>query len=392
MSGSLPTVLFVRGCARSGTTLLVNILNRHPRVAILSEQPLGDVAERVLPIFWYEEFLEREQAALMKQRRARPGEAAATIYEPVDTLERARATHFYPTRARLGAMLTGIVEASFDKKDVALIGSKTPGHWSFEQAALVGSAFPLVKYVFVVRNPRDTINSMMNRRNKARAGLDHSWPDKPVADAISRYHESVALLLSCAARDPNGFVVGYEELLAEPERVLGGLSEFLGVDVRDASGAIAGDRDAKNVLTPDEERAVRDEFERAIDAWNGKRLTGPVAELGDALDDCVKVLEPGRVYRCDAPAGDRSVLGTGWSGSEFNGPRSDAPQSDLVFTVAEDGAYRLVLDVEEDRGWPRRRRRVCELHALEARRPRRETLELAGGAVRLRRLQLERRA
>jgi sulfotransferase family protein len=387
VSGSLPAVLYVRGCARSGTTLLVNILNRHPQIAIISEQPLGDVAERLLPIFWYEDFLEREQLALSAQRAA-PRPTGMAIYEPVDSLEAARATHFYPTRARLGAMLAGIVEASLDKKNVVLIGSKTPGHWSSGQSALVASAFPTVKYVFVVRNPLDTINSMMNRRNKAVAGLDPSWPDKPVVDAISRYHEGVALLLSCTARDPNGFVVGYEELVTQPRRVLAALGEYLGVDMADDNGSICAARRATNVFTLDEERAVRDAFGNAIDAWSEKRLTGPIGQLGHALDDCVKVLEPRRTYRCDAPVGDRSMLGTGWSGSEYNGVCGDAAQSDLVFTVPRDGAYRLMLDVEEERHWPRRHRQVLTLEALKAGRPHREVLETRGG-LRLRRLRLE---
>lgn len=353
----------------------------------MAEQPLGDVAERLLPIFWYEDFLEREHGALSEQRST-PHPTRATIYEPVDTLDAARATHFYPTRARLGPMLVGIVEASLDKENLAVIGSKTPGHWSSQQGALVASAFPTIKYVFVVRNPLDTINSMMNRRNKAVAGLDHSWPDKPVGDAISRYHEGVALLFSCAARDPSGFVVGYEELVMQPRRVLAALGEYLGVDLADDKGTIRSAREAKNVLTPDEERAVRDAFGNAIDAWSEKRLTGPIAQLGNALDDCVKVLEPRRIYRCDAPVGDRSILGTGWSGSEYNGVCSDAAQSDLVFTVARDGAYRLILDVEEERRWPRRRRRVFMLEALKAGQPRREVVE-PRGRVRLRRVQLE---
>jgi hypothetical protein len=154
------------------------------------------------------------------------------------------------------------------------------------------------------------------------------------------------LLFSCAAESPaDCYVVGYEELHADKEKTLAQLSAFLGVTIADPSGLIGATHAAKNVMTESESALVRSAFGAAIENWPHKRLTGPVTQLGNALDDCVRTIEPGRIYRCDAPEGDRGLLGTGWSGSEADGIRSDAPAADLFFRVPREGRYRLALDL-----------------------------------------------
>jgi hypothetical protein len=349
---ALPTVVFIRGCPRSGTTLMANLLNENPEIGCIAEQPLGDLAERLLPIFWYEDAIEREQQAVTRRRHAAP----AVSYEPADSLAEMRALHPYPTRDRLAQILTAVVEAALDKRDLRIIGSKTPGHWSDAQLQLVRASFSDVRSLFMVRAPLATINSMINRRNKARAGMDASWPNQSIDEAIARYQEATCLLLSCAQQDPSRcYVVGYEELRTEPQGVLSALGEYLGVAIVDRFGNIAQPSRAVNVLTEDESRRVRAAFGAAEDAWPVKRLTGPASRLGSALDDCLRVIEPRRTYRCDAPVGDRGLLGTGWSGSEARGICSDSPTAHLFFRVPRAGNYRLHLDVAVEGRWREQR-------------------------------------
>jgi hypothetical protein len=350
VSKELPAVVFLRGCPRSGTTLLANLLNENEGVGILAEQPLGDVAQRLLPVFWYEEAIEREHETL--QRRAAQRSSAPT-YEPLDSLQRMRELHPYPTRRRLAHILRAIVEASLNKDGLRVIGSKTPGHWSAAELQLVRSCFERVLDVFMVRNPLDTLNSMINRRNKARVGLDASWPDKPIGEAIARYQEATCLLFSCVRRFPDDtFVVGYEELHAAPRRVLAALGEFLGTEVSDRTGLIGAPHEVCNVLTAAEEAEARRAFGTAIASWKSKRITGPAIALGGTLDDCLRVVQPGVTYRCDAPAGDRGLLGSGWSGAQASGIESDAPEADLFFAVPREARYRLVMEaIAEGARW-----------------------------------------
>jgi hypothetical protein len=190
----------------------------------------------------------------------------------------------------------------------------------------------------------ETVNSIVNFRNRARAGL-HLWPDKPVEEAIARYQEGIGLLLSCAADSgEDTFVVGYDDLIADPAATLASLGAFLEMELRDESQLVGPSSIAKDVLTRDEERAVRAAFGGAIDGWAAKRLTGPSTALAGQLDDGLRVVEPGTVYRCDAPVGDRGLLGSGWSGAEPPGIWSDAPHADLFFAVPADGEYAVKIE------------------------------------------------
>jgi hypothetical protein len=342
-----PSVVFVRGCARSGTTLLCDIINESPEIGVLVEQPLGDLAARIQSMFWYEEHLEKERAriaAASNGRASRTSPAPAAHFTPLLNLDRVRFPRRYPTRERLPSILAAIVEASLEKNRLKLIGSKTPGHWDHFEFDIVRSMFPDVKDVFIVRNPFDTVNSIINRRNAARIGRD-VWADKPVSEAIVRFQEAVCLLLSRAASHADDcYVVSYEDLVADPHAVLAPLGVFLGAELRDDTGLVTAAREAKNVLTPAEEALVREELGPAIDAWSTKKLTGRAAGVVQQLADCVRVVKIGTTYHCDAPVGDRGLLGAGWSGAEPPGIWSDAPQADMFFAVPRDGEYHVALD------------------------------------------------
>src|SRR6185437_4706921 len=141
-----------------------------------------------------------------------------------------------------------------------------------------------VAYVFIARDPLDTINSIVNRRNAAREGRD-LWPDKPVAEAISRYREGVCLLLSCASSHPDRtYVVKYDDLVGDTAATLAGLGRFLGVELRDSSGLVRPSRPAKRVLSQAEGAAVTSALGEAVDAWASKRLTGAAAVVQRQLD------------------------------------------------------------------------------------------------------------
>jgi hypothetical protein len=357
----LPSVVFVRGCARSGTTLLCDIINESPEIGLLVEQPLGDLAARILSMFWYEEHLEKERAIIAAASNghvARKPRAPAAHFTPLLNQDRVRFPRRYPTRERLPSILAAIVEASLEKNGLKLIGSKTPGHWDHFEFDIVRSMFPAVKDVFIVRNPFDTVNSIINRRNAARVGRD-IWADKPVTEAIARFQEAVCLLLSrTAACADDCYVVSYEDLVADPPSVLGPLGAFLGADLRDEAGLVAGARAVKNVLTPAEEAQVRAELGPAIDSWSAKKLTGRASGVVQQLADCVRVVKIGTTYHCDSPVGDRGLLGAGWSGAEPPGIWSDAPQADMFFAVPRDGEYHVALDFA---GYVPKRREPLEI-------------------------------
>jgi hypothetical protein len=311
----------------------------------LVEQPLGEIARRLADLLWFEDHVRAQRSAAARASTS----SGAGYFIPHDNRPRLTFPRRYPTRERLAAMIAGVVEGALEKPNLRIIGSKTPGHWSSPDLALVREAFARVRYVFMVRNPLDTINSIVNRRNAARVGADR-WPDKPVEEAIAQYQESTALLHSCAMEFPGDtFVVKYDDLLAQPDRTLGALGAFLGMAVEDRSHLVTPHGASAAVLTRREDTAVRAAFDAAIATWHAKNLTGPAAAVMPALSDCLRTIVPGRTYRCDAPHGDRAMLGSGWNGAEPRGILTDASTAHIHFTVPQGARYRITLEGRFDR-------------------------------------------
>lgn len=344
---ALPDVVFVRGCPRSGTTLLADLLNESSQIGLLVEQPLGDLARRLDGMCWYEDEKVMEQRVVSEGRAQRMRAEGAQLYDLHENLDRMRFQTRYPTRGRRGHMLAALVEAALDKPQLRIIGSKTPGRWEHTDVALLREMFGSLKSIFIVRNPFDTVNSIINFRNNARAGL-HVWPDKPVEDAIRSYQESIGLLLSSVIDDPDStFVVKYEDLVSHPDWTLKVLGDFMGVRLHDWSRLIkrpTGSRAPLDVLTEDERRETERAFGSAIANWGAKKITGHAhTGLLDELRDCLTEAPAQRRFLFRAPVGDRSLLGAGWSGSGPSGIHADGPHSDLFFTVPRAGRYAIEI-------------------------------------------------
>jgi hypothetical protein len=318
-------------------------MNENPEIAILVEQPLGDLAFGIERIFWFERHRNEQRDTIAAGAGKSGKQRGEQHYDPIENPDRMRFPRRYPMRDRFGNIVAAIVGASLEKPSARVIGSKTPGHWNDHELRIVQELFEQIGYVFIVRNPLDTINSIVNRRNAARKGLD-LWPDRPIAEAISRYREAACLLLSCASTYPDRtYVVRYDDLVDDTAATLEGLGRFLGVDLRDASRLVRPARPAKNVLSHAEDASVRAALGAAIDAWSAKRLTGIAGVVGAQLDDCIDVARPGKEYRFDAPVGERGVLGSGWSGAEAKGIWSDAALADAFFRVPADGQYSITV-------------------------------------------------
>lgn len=324
--------------------MVAELINASDRAAIVFDYSLGQLVHDLQPILSY---ARTHRSLTGKAGGGTPAgdHGGRTYYNQ----PRREAVTRFPTPERLGAIVAGVVAAALGKRDVALIGSKTPGAVALRDHDILAPLFATVKFLFVVRSPLPTINSMMNRRNRARLGLD-DWPFPDVAAAIAEYRQNVRLLLSHVARYPDRcLVVKYEDLIDRFAATAGAIDTFLGPGFD-----LAGDSAklfevgvqpgaTKNVLTPDEQAAVRAAFGAALDTWDRKALTGLHAGTVDALADCADPLVPGTSQRFDAAARERRYLGAGWSVLQPDGVWTDGERADLFFTVPADGEYVVSL-------------------------------------------------
>ena len=205
-----PPSAFIIGCPRSGTTLLRAMLDSHPRVAVPPESYFTVKALRRAARYGGPEVFDR--TALLADIR---GDVSWPSWAVADArLEPIAAD---PALTTVPAVLRAVYDeyARGEGKERSI--DKTPQHT--EHVALLDAAFPGSRFVHLVRDGRDVLPSLRSMpyfpSGFAEATL--FWRDRAVSgrDArrvvgSARYHE-----------------LRYEDLVADPERHLPPLCEFL---------------------------------------------------------------------------------------------------------------------------------------------------------------------
>jgi protein-tyrosine sulfotransferase len=200
-----PEAVFLVGCHRSGTTLLRYLLDSHPNIACPPESKF---------IAGIEAFLGYPQAL--------DGLGHLGI-----SLER--------VRDELRAIIAGVFDEYAAREGKRRWVDKTPNY--FRLLPLIDWLFMgEVLYLFIVRHPFDTIDSLENARCFAAKRL----VDPDVAAAVERHGRSRAgwahywcdvnecMLSFAAAHESQCFSCRYEDLVSAPEIVLTDMLGFMG--------------------------------------------------------------------------------------------------------------------------------------------------------------------
>lgn len=215
--------VFVVGAPRSGTTLILTMLNRHPDIALCGETYFG----------YY--VLDRE----------------AAFGDLSDTVARARAIDAYlatrraqslgldlvALRERLlrdatdcGAMFLALMRFHAESCGKTVFGDKTPHHAL--AAAELAARFPGARVVHIVRDPRDVVASLRRM----------PWGQGSVRSDAALWAACVRGAERCAG-SPRFLRVRYEDVVARPEDEMARLVGFLGVPpdprILEASGGTA---------------------------------------------------------------------------------------------------------------------------------------------------------
>ncbi|MGQ0720629.1 MAG: sulfotransferase family protein [Candidatus Eiseniibacteriota bacterium] len=222
MSRSGP--VFVVGAPRSGTTLLLETLNRHPDLWLCEEtyflhfvwgrrQRLGDLRNernrrRLVDAYLATKRVRQQDVDLAKLAEALMEEG--TSYEA-----------FFESLMRFCARAHGRTR----------FGEKTPDH--ARRADVLCNLFPDCALVHLVRDPRDVVASLLRM----------PWGDKSVLANTRQWVECERGALAVQGR-PNYFRVVFEDLVANPEVELGKLCDFVGVPFSAAMLEAGDEKDA----------------------------------------------------------------------------------------------------------------------------------------------------
>lgn len=223
--------IIVGGCGSSGTTLFRKILNAHPNIAIGPEMSVFD-RPKLYSMAYYEfltdlilegDFDSLDDECLIPLRingektycGLAPGNHGPRFYHPAAVVR--DMAHDFES---IGAFFEWYFGLYAQNKSALRWGEKTPNNVFCIPQVL--EMFPNAVFINVVRDPRDVVYSLVNRRNA------------DLTFGVWRWLLSVNAFGS-ALRDPTTdadriYCVKYEDMVRDPEATLRDVCDFIGED------------------------------------------------------------------------------------------------------------------------------------------------------------------
>ena len=203
----------ILGVSRSGTTLLKEMLDQHPSLAIPPESYF-------IPQLWdrHGEWPDPERFVTDIGRLARVREWGVT---PADVRER------ISERPSFADAIRAIYQAYADTRGKPRFGDKTPAY--MQRLDVLERAFPDAQYVHLVRDGRDAGLSFIEMRRRPR--FNWARPRSLAAFAALWRREVEGARRFGRELAPGRYLeLRYEDLVADPELTLRELCGFLGLE------------------------------------------------------------------------------------------------------------------------------------------------------------------
>jgi Sulfotransferase family len=202
--------IFIMGCQRSGNTLVSQILDSHPRLAIYHESFLYNILFYELK--YYGDLhnnknlrqLARDTSRIITLQ-AREIDITGIPFEPTaDDILQGMHTPDY------AGLVQAMLELYAHLKGKLRGGDKTPENYLFLNQ--IREHFPNSPIIFLMRDPRDTILSSQQHFNATLEQAAHMWN---TAFRSFTHHEDSVML------------VRYEELVTRPQQVIQDLCTYI---------------------------------------------------------------------------------------------------------------------------------------------------------------------
>ena len=212
MTGRWRGPLFIVGCSRSGTTLLQQMLNAHPRIAITPET-------HFMPFYWAKagQYGDLGDEAAFR-RLVEDIVATGDLREWGLSADEFRAAAWAGERT-FAAVLGTILDLFARVKNADIRGEKSPSHVLY--VGEIKKVFPEACFVHMVRDPRAVVNS---RR-------EQSWCPKGIRENTLFWVEQVSAGVNGARKLGRDWItVRYEDLIQHAEKTLRGVCARFGIE------------------------------------------------------------------------------------------------------------------------------------------------------------------
>lgn len=350
--------VLVGGPPRSGTTLLADLMNLNPDLAVMMEYELGSLIADISPIFEYERAVDDVERVLDEQARDLedvPIDAAVDPavddggprYSPLPNLNTliTKISRPYPTIARKAEIAAAIVAASLGKAGPKFVGSKNPLFLLSNIYRDVAATYDVVRYVFILRDPLFTINSSINRRNRTDAGED-IWHIRSIVEGVCEYIRMIFSIFELSTRVDQSsiLIIKYEDLAADINRTMSSVSDFLGVERISYEEIYTEDRNKNLILTDDEVECIGRRILQMHERWPSLVFDGSAQQAFRHLSQLFGDMASAPVNAYSLPY-LAQFLTLGWSSVEPDGCWTDGHHAAIVIPPSDAGLVDVVLTV-----------------------------------------------
>ena len=272
MTQSTINHVFIVGVPRSGTTLMRDLLSRHPQVAMPQDE--FQLIPYLMRRFGHKAALDdtdvERYLAILKR-------SAFYHHRKVDT----PITNWRPTSSTLPEIITETLRYFAPEgmlSDLRYIGDKTPNNLLHLNA--ISEAFPGCKFVHVVRDPRDVALSARKAWKKSLTRVAYQWQCGVLAanDFYQEYPEAI-------------LTVRYEDLLADSRNVLSSVCNFLDLSFDESLLELTGSREKMGDAAgfPGLKTDNTGKFEKGINERERERFTSYIySEMTTLGYECPK--------------------------------------------------------------------------------------------------------
>jgi hypothetical protein len=282
-------LVFIVGCARSGTTLLQRMVNAHPQIAISPET------------HWLTQYFP-ERKWHKKKACVTPEQITSIVqherfYQLELSQEEFEGLLGADEAVRYGPFLERLFALYGRKKGKPLVGNKTPAY--VQRIRKLHRVWPAARFLHLIRDGRDVCLSVLSWEYACRtAALYATWAEDPVSTTALWWARKVRLGREAGQALQPGLYheLRYEELIAQPAEECARLCDFLGVPYDEVML-----RFHEGPPPPDQASHPWLPIKAGMRDWRAQLPAGDVERFEAAAGDLLDELGYPRAFPCPGP-------------------------------------------------------------------------------------------